>query len=145
MRTLRRRTASKALLGRGRLGRTWATRARSKRILGMAWYTEREWLRLRDLADDREVLDDSYEDWLRNAQEIVAGLASKGILVEKVALDVAKAAEWCAKRGQPFTGSERASLAAELLREAHRKGAVEQADAAAEAGAPSRRRRRLRS
>jgi hypothetical protein len=142
----RRRRATRTLLGPTRLGHPWGEPAPEKRILGMAWYTEQEWGRLREFAHDREVLDESYGDWLRNAEETLADLRSKGVVIEKVPLDVAKAAQWCSKHGRPFTSSERAALAAELLREAHRKkGAVEQADAADEAGAPSRRRRRLRS
>lgn len=116
MRIRRQKATGEALFGGPKLGRAWTARQAAKQRLGVAWYTKRQWARLRELADDLEVLDDSYEDWLRTAEGTVADLSSKGVVVEKVPLNVEVAAEWCVKQGRPFNSAGRAAFAAELLR-----------------------------
>ncbi len=114
---IRRRSATgEALFARPRLGRTWASGQAAKQHLGFAWYTKGQWVRLRELAADLEALDDSYEDWLRTAEKLVADLSAKGVRVERVPLNVEAAAEWCVKQGRPFNSAARAAFTAELLR-----------------------------
>ena len=52
--------------------------------LGLAWYTREGWERLRELAVDREQLDDSFDAWERGAQAAIAELAAMGRVVRKV-------------------------------------------------------------
>ena len=114
--TARRRLPRRHLLDGPRLGRAWGRPSSGTTRLGLAWYTEQEWRRLKELAHDREALDDSYEEWLRTAEETLEKLRSRGVVVEKVALRVADAAEWCARERRPVTSAERAAYAGELLR-----------------------------
>ena len=116
MKARQRRVISEALSGRPRLGRAWDGRQIPKQRVGFAWYTERQWARLHELADDSEALDDSYEDWLRTADATVAELRAKGVQVRKVPLTVEVAAEWCAKQSRPFNSAGRAAFVADLLR-----------------------------
>lgn len=116
MKAQQRRVITNALSSSPRLGRAWAGRQISKQRVGFAWYTKRQWARLRELADDPEALDDSYDDWLRTAEATVADLRSKGVQVQKVPLNVEVAAQWCAKRSRPFNSAGRAAFAADLLR-----------------------------
>ena len=116
VRSRRRGATSEALFGNPRLGRAWAGRQAAKQRLGLAWYTELQWERLRESADDPEALDDSYEEWLRTADETVVALRSKGVVVEKIPLNVEVAAEWCVRQGRPFNSAGRAAFTAELLR-----------------------------
>jgi hypothetical protein len=39
--------------------------------LGLAWYSREDWERLREIADDRDKLDDTYEDWERQALKMI--------------------------------------------------------------------------
>src|SRR5712691_4703559 len=38
-------------------------------VTGVAWYRRDQWSRLRELASDRDKLDDSYDQWLAGAQK----------------------------------------------------------------------------
>ncbi len=105
-----------ALFGRLRLGRVWAGRQTGKQRLGFAWYTKRQWVQFRELADGLEALDDNYEDWLRTAEEAVADLTSRGVVVEKFPLNVDVVAEWCARQGRPFNSAGRAAFKTQPLR-----------------------------
>ena len=42
--------------------------------LGLAWYGREDWERLREIADDRDKLDDTYEDWERQALNMIHDL-----------------------------------------------------------------------
>jgi hypothetical protein len=56
--------------------------------IGLAWYSREAWERLRAIADDREQLDDSFEEWERGALQAIQDLASVGRHVRKVPIDV---------------------------------------------------------
>ena len=43
--------------------------------IGLAWYSHEAWERLRAIADDREKLDDSFEEWERGALQAIRDLA----------------------------------------------------------------------
>src|SRR5262249_25823785 len=98
-----------------RLGRAWGRTQRPKQKVGFAWYTEQQWQRLKELADDVEALDDTYANWLQTAEEAVVTLRSNGIEAMKVAVDVEEAARWCAKHGRPFNSAGRAAFVTDLL------------------------------
>jgi hypothetical protein len=101
--------------GKPRLGRAWGRR-RAKQTLGFAWYTEEQWQRLRELADDVEALDARYADWLETAERAMADLAANGVIAVKVLVDVAEAASWCTRHSQAFDSAGRAAFVADLLR-----------------------------
>ena len=85
---------------------------------GFAWYTEAQWLRLRELAEDRDKLDDTYENWLAQATGAVQTLRSRGIHVEKVLLDVEEVVAWCTRTGRAFNSRARSEFVAEKLQKA---------------------------
>jgi len=56
--------------------------------LGLAWYTREGWERLRDLADDLDALDESFEAWERQALAALADLQAAGHRIRKVPIDI---------------------------------------------------------
>jgi hypothetical protein len=46
--------------------------------LGLAWYTRAGWERLRELAVDKDALDDSFEDWERGALVAIGEFKAAG-------------------------------------------------------------------
>jgi hypothetical protein len=46
--------------------------------LGLAWYSREDWERLHEVADDRDKLDDTYEDWERQALTTIRDLEAVG-------------------------------------------------------------------
>ena len=91
--------------------------------VGVAWYLADQWELLRERADDPEVLVERYEDWVEQADRMVALFKSQGMRVEKVDVDVEEVAAWCTAAGRPFDSKARAEYASETLRKRDLPGA----------------------
>jgi hypothetical protein len=83
--------------------------------IGIAWYTREAWERLRAIADDREKLDDSFEEWERGALQAIRDLASVGRHGRKVPIDVDAYVRWCGERGCRLDSASRAEYVTQLL------------------------------
>ena len=83
--------------------------------LGCAWYTRAGWERLRELAVDRDALDDTFDDWERGALEAISELAAVGRQIRKIPIDVEALAAWCRQEGQRLDGAARAAYVTHLL------------------------------
>jgi hypothetical protein len=66
--------------------------------LGLAWYSREDWERLHEIADDRDKLDDTYEDWERQALEMIQDLEAVGQQIRKVPIDIEALIAWCRER-----------------------------------------------
>lgn len=84
--------------------------------IGLAWYSREGWERLRAIADDREQLDDSFEEWERGALQVIRDLASVGRQVRRVPIDVEAYATWCRERGCGLDSASRAEYVTERLK-----------------------------
>lgn len=84
--------------------------------IGLAWYSREAWKRLRAIADDREKLDDSFEEWERGALQAIRDLASVGRQVLKVPIDVEAYVTWCRERGCRLDSASRAEYVTERLK-----------------------------
>jgi hypothetical protein len=87
--------------------------------LGLAWYTREGWERLRELAVDREQLDDSFDAWERGAQAAIAELAAMGRTVRKVPIDLEALLAWCRTQDRPLDSAARAEYVTHLLQQRH--------------------------
>jgi hypothetical protein len=85
-----------------------------------AWYTRAGWQRLREIAADRDALDDSFEDWERGALAAIGELKAAGREVRKVPIDVEALAVWCAHHGRQLDSAARAAYVTHLLQAAPR-------------------------
>jgi hypothetical protein len=83
----------------------------------VAWYDPEQYLRLLELADDREQLHDTYEEWLEGFERL---LARMGPAAQKVAVDVDELAAWCRHEGLPLDGAARARYVSEWLQKGQR-------------------------
>jgi hypothetical protein len=83
--------------------------------IGLAWYSREAWERLRAIADDREQLDDTFEEWERGALQAIRDLVSVGRQVLKVPIDVEAYAIWCRERGCRLDSASRAEYVTERL------------------------------
>ncbi len=88
--------------------------------LGLAWYTREGWARLRELAEDREALDDTFEDWERGALAAICDLQSAGRRVRKVPVDIDALVAWCRERGRALDSAARAEYVSDLLQRTER-------------------------
>ncbi|HTW39187.1 MAG TPA: BrnT family toxin [Steroidobacteraceae bacterium] len=100
---------------RGSRRRRKPLQAASDTQLGLAWYTREAWERLRQLADDVEALDESFEDWERGALSAIRELESVGRSVQKVPVDIDALVAWCRERSRRVDSVARAEYVTYLL------------------------------
>lgn len=86
--------------------------------LGLAWYSREAWERLREVADDREALDESFEDWERGALGAIRDLESVGRQIRKVPIDIEALVSWCRGRDRRIDSAARAEYVTYLLQHA---------------------------
>ena len=87
-----------------------------RRIVGLAWYEPSQWSRLLELADDRDALEDTYEQWRQSAANTMVTFATQGVILRPVAIDPDEVAAWCRERGRPFDGAARSEFTVESMR-----------------------------
>jgi hypothetical protein len=84
---------------------------------GVAWYRRGQWPRLLEVAEDADELEETYDGWLRMADERFSSFKVPGVLLKKVDVDVEELIAWCAERGRPVDGSARSEFVAEKVQE----------------------------
>lgn len=62
-------------------------------LMAMCWFQKSEWLALKEI--DPESMDDSYEEWLKNANRAISDLRADGAQVKKIAVRVHELQAWC--------------------------------------------------
>lgn len=83
--------------------------------IGVTWYTRDSWQRLVEVADDRDALDDTFEDWERTALSAVQDLEALGRRIRKVPIDIEALVEWCRENHRQIDSAARADFVAHLL------------------------------
>jgi hypothetical protein len=86
-------------------------------VTGVAWYRSSQWQRLREVAEDVENLDESYEAWLQTAEKMIREGIPSNLSIEKVDVDVEDLLAWSNVRGLAVNGTTRSQYVSEKLRE----------------------------
>ena len=79
------------------------------------WYDKTQWSLLKEL--EPETLDDSYEDWRRNANKAFQELTAAGHRLKKVALNADDYLRWCKENDTEISGESRSAYAVWLLKQ----------------------------
>jgi hypothetical protein len=87
-----------------------------KMITGVAWYRPEQWARLREISEDVENLDDTYEEWRQKAEQALREGIPADVTVEKVDIDVEEVLAWCNVLGLPMNAQSRARYVSDRLR-----------------------------
>ena len=98
-----------------------STPSQEKPVVGIAWYRPEQWQRVRDIAEDSDEFEESYDEWLQIAEEKAKELQGRGLRVERVDVDSEKLILWCNERGLENNGQARSRYAAERLSELDEK------------------------
>lgn len=93
--------------------------ANSKLVTGVAWYRPEQWARLREVSEDVENLDDTYEAWRQKAEQLLRDGIPADMTVEKIDIDVEEVLAWCNVLGLPMNAQSRSRYVSERLRQKH--------------------------
>ena len=88
----------------------------TKTAIGIAWYRPDQWEDLKAYCDDREALDDSYEEWKRGATKALHDLRRNGEHAEPVDFDVNEFRKWCEALEKRPVASSRSEFTLFVLR-----------------------------
>ena len=88
----------------------------SRMVTGIAWYRPEQWERLREVAEDVESLEETYEAWLQTAERIIREGIPADQTIEKVDLDVEEGLAWCNFHGLPMNAQSRSRYVSERIR-----------------------------
>ena len=87
-------------------------------VIGVAWYTPEQYERLLQIADDRDNLEDTYEEWKATAEKTLPELEKAGVLIRKIYIDVAELVSWCKDQNRPVAEASRTIFVADKVEEA---------------------------
>jgi len=63
--------------------------------IAFCWYQPDEWEKLKVVASDPEILDDTYKEWKSNANSAISKIGAEGHDVVKVSISVDELVNWC--------------------------------------------------
>ena len=64
-------------------------------IIGIPWYSQKSWLKMKEIASDQENFYQSYQVWLAHADKSVVILTNRGKPLERLNIDPTSYAWWC--------------------------------------------------
>ena len=79
--------------------------------VSLIWYRREEYARVRELCVDVGQFHETYEQWERNALQLVQKLQGVSVQVCKVPVVLDEVLAWCAERSKPFDSSARSEYA----------------------------------
>jgi len=82
---------------------------------GICWVNEDQWHRFRDVAEDADMLEDSWQEWAVKTEEMIETFAAKGIEVVKVPVDIEALILWCNEKERTVNSSSRAEYVTKLM------------------------------
>ena len=88
-------------------------------VVGLAWFDRKQWQRLTEAAEDRNELDDTYEQWQQSALDAVQMIERQGQKVERVHVEVESLVSSCKEKWLPVNGKSRAEYVTQLMRRRH--------------------------
>jgi hypothetical protein len=81
-------------------------------VMAVATYTREQWEKLMEVADDRDKLESSWEEWRAGKEEALAHIREQGFEPIEIPVDVDALQEFCRKRGLRNDSGARAEYAA---------------------------------
>ncbi|WP_262027275.1 hypothetical protein [Microvirga sp. Mcv34] len=84
------------------------------RRIGLPWYSREDYPRIRTMMTDRHNLASTYEMWLASAENNETVGQQAGLRIERILIEPAAFAKWCAEQGLEPDGKARTTYVAEM-------------------------------
>lgn len=83
--------------------------------IGLVWYTETEWTKMKKISIDSERLENSFQGWEEMAIKTLADMKSSGIIGTKVFIKAEEFFMWCKIHSLPVDASSRSRYVSEIM------------------------------
>ena len=93
-------------------------------VMGVSWYRPEQWERLREISEDKEHFEMTYEESLLDSENKIKQLEAQGYRPVKVEVDVEEMLAWCSTQGLSVTPETRTKFMMNTFREQVRKGII---------------------
>ena len=64
-------------------------------VIGIPWYNERAWRRMKEISEDKESFHQTYQLWLANADKSIVLLTNRDQAFERLNIDPTSYSWWC--------------------------------------------------
>ncbi len=91
--------------------------------VGVGWYTEAEWAKVKGAAVDSERFEETYAEWVQMAEQALVELQATGVSAERSYIKATELLAWCLAHNKPNDGASRAEFVSEQGRKNHEAGA----------------------
>jgi hypothetical protein len=86
-------------------------------VVGFAWYTEKQWARVKASAVDPERFEATYPEWVEMAEDALIKFQRRIASPVKVYIVASELEAWCLVHGKPNDASARAAFVTATLLE----------------------------
>lgn len=83
--------------------------------IGIVWYTEDEWKKMKEISVDSERLENSFKEWEEMVRKTLADMKATGILGTKVFIKAEEFFIWCKIHSLPVDASSRSKYVSEIM------------------------------
>jgi len=88
-------------------------------FVGIAYYERKDWDLFLSVIDDREEVEDTWEEWYKGFRKAKMDLISRGLNVKEVNINVNDLIDYCLERKIKNNGKTRSQYAAEKLKQSN--------------------------
>jgi Asp-tRNA(Asn)/Glu-tRNA(Gln) amidotransferase A subunit family amidase len=81
-------------------------------VIGIAWYRPEEWEILRNASTDKDSLEETHAEWLKEAERVVEQLRNQGLQIVKIDVEMADLLLWCESQKIQVNAEERSKYVA---------------------------------
>ncbi|MHB8906052.1 MAG: hypothetical protein ACYC6D_08000 [Melioribacteraceae bacterium] len=83
--------------------------------IGIVWYTEEEWRKMKVISSDSEIFEDSFKEWEEMALKTLVDMKATGIVGTKVFIKSDEFIVWCKINSLPLNASSRSKYITEIM------------------------------
>ncbi len=88
---------------------------KEKTVVGLGWWQAKQWKRLKEISEDRDNLEDTYEEWRKNASGVIRELEAQGQIIKKISINLEDLMIWSNENNLPVNGASRANYSGYIL------------------------------
>lgn len=84
---------------------------KNKTHIALAWYRKDQWDKLLEISIDGDELEQTYEEWVTQANQKIEAMKNKGLNLIRIDVEVNALRSWCEKERRPVDGAARSEYA----------------------------------